>query len=312
MAPEVGGESSSRVEAAADTQVSSSRVEASVRAVVTSSSDTVLNAMAPAGGGESSSHVEASADAQVSSSNVEGPAPDGSFAALALAARDLRRFWRRQRPADFNAAITRTQIRLADYIATQLEARYRRTASRRWRDWTRKSLREGGRKVSQWVRQPENWAQAPTIESHIAQLGRFEKEWRATLSNGRPCKSSSNVESPQDAPITLDTAKAACKSFEMGTAVGTDGLRPRHLLHLPNEGLQLLACILNFSELSGLVPVLGANVVFLPKPTGGERPIGILPTLYRVWCRCRRRVAVAWEQAFQCPYFWAAAAGPTA
>ena len=56
-----------------------------------------------------------------------------------------------------------------------------------------------------------------------------------------------------------------------------------------------------------MVPVLGAHVVFLPKPTGGERPIGILPTLYRVWCRCRRHVAQALEKAFQRPYFRAAA-----
>ena len=145
------------------------------------------------------------------------------------------------------------------------------------------------------------------MESPLTQLGRIEKEWRGIWSKGRPCVSSLNIEARQGVPITVDAFKAACTSFDIGTAVGTDGIRPRHLLHLPDVSLQILAGILNLSELTGSVPVLGAHVVFLPKPTGGERPIGILPTLCRVCCRCRRHVAQAWERAFQRPYCWAAA-----
>ena len=63
----------------------------------------------------------------------------------------------------------------------------------------------------------------------LAQLRRVEKEWRGIWSKGRPCVSSSNVEVRQEEPITVERLKAACKTFEFGTAVGTDGVRPRHL-----------------------------------------------------------------------------------
>ena len=48
-----------------------------------------------------------------------------------------------------------------------------------------------------------------------------------------------NVEVRQEEPITVDKLRAACKTFDVGTAVGTDGIRPRHLLHLPDESLQI-------------------------------------------------------------------------
>ena len=108
-------------------------------------------------------------------------------------------------------------------------------------------------------------------------------------------------------PITVDDIRRACKSFPATTADGLDRFRPRHLLLLGDTGLELLAALCNLSEISGQVAVLGARVVFfLPTPAGGERPIGTLPTLFRVWCRCRRRIADEWELARQRHYFWAA------
>ena len=104
--------------------------------------------------------------------------------------------------------VIRAQIHLADAIAAQLEARNRRQTSKRWRDWVRKSLREGGRKVYQWVRQPETWPQGTTVESPLAQLGRIEKEWRGIWSKGRPCVSSSNVEVPAPAAASTLTVEA--------------------------------------------------------------------------------------------------------
>ena len=83
-------------------------------------------------------------------------------------------------------------------------------------------------------------------------------------------------------------------------------MRPRHLLHLDERGLTVLAAILYVSERAGLLPVEGSNIILLPKPTGGERPIGLLPTIYRVWCRCRRPVAAEWERMRDRKYFWAA------
>ena len=38
---------------------------------------------------------------------------------------------------------------------------------------------------------------------------------------------------------------------------------------------------------------------------GGEWPIGFLSTLYRLWSRCRRKCAKAWERHHSREYFWA-------
>ena len=50
------------------------------------------------------------------------------------------------------------------------------------------------------------------------------------------------------------------------------------------------------------------DIVFLPKPGGGERPIGLLCSLMRLWCRCRRGYAREWERANDRDYFWASEA----
>ena len=36
-------------------------------------------------------------------------------------------------------------------------------------------------------------------------------------------------------------------------------------------------------------------MVLLPKPDGGHRPIGLLPTVIRVWMRARAEHAIDWE-----------------
>ena len=154
-----------------------------------------------------------------------------------------------------------------------------------------KSVIDGGKKIFQWVTRPERFGEQPdTIEAPDTQLTRIEKEWKDIWSRDAP-----NGKLAPDArrlpPITVEGIRSACKSFPTVTAVGLDRIRPRPLLLLGEAGLELLAALYNFSELSGQVSVLGAHVDFLPKPAGGERPIGILPTLYRVWCRCRRRIA---------------------
>eukprot|EP00959_Pyramimonas_sp_CCMP1952_P157277 3288947-Pyramimonas_sp.AAC.1 len=46
-------------------------------------------------------------------------------------------------------------------------------------------------------------------------------------------------------------------------------------------------------------------VAMLPKPSSGFRPIGVFPSLCRLWGKCRRGFAVQWGTANQ-RVFWAA------
>lgn len=45
-----------------------------------------------------------------------------------------------------------------------------------------------------------------------------------------------------------------------------------------------------------------AIIVSLPKPEGGFRPIGLLPTLSRIWSSARRAVAREWERVNERAY----------
>ena len=67
------------------------------------------------------------------------------------------------------------------------------------------------------------------------------------------------------------------------------------------------AAIINLSEVAGYPLGDLVDIVFLPKP-GGDRPIGLLCALVRIWCRCRRNYAREWERANDREYFWAAEA----
>ena len=75
-----------------------------------------------------------------------------AIAALAQAARALRRFWKSVRAADYSPSDINAHIRLARSLAEQLETTHRTTVSKRWRDWVSTSIREGGSKLFKWLK----------------------------------------------------------------------------------------------------------------------------------------------------------------
>jgi hypothetical protein len=72
--------------------------------------------------------------------------------------------------------------------------------------------------------------------------------------------------------------------------LGLDFCRPRDWAGLPYEAYEELAQLLNDMELILSTPVqtLLLLVIFLEKPTGGERPVGLTSGLYRLHCKLRK------------------------
>ena len=99
--------------------------------------------------------------------------------------------------------------------------------------------------------------------------------------------------------IRLSMLRAACCTFPQETGLGMDAVQPRALLRLSDEALQALCVLLMAIELHGTWPELVRLVliVLLPKPDGGRRPIGLLPTLVRVWMRVRGPIIRKWREA---------------
>ena len=98
-------------------------------------------------------------------------------------------------------------------------------------------------------------------------------------------------------PLTISDLKNAAMTFPNNTGLGSDNVSPRALMRLPAEALAELVDLLHQAEKLGswtnaLALVM---IVMLPKDDGGKRPIGLFPTLIRVWMRARAPIARKWE-----------------
>ena len=95
--------------------------------------------------------------------------------------------------------------------------------------------------------------------------------------------------------ISVDILKDAALTFPIGTGLGWHKLHPRAVLRCSAAALLILAKILILAETIGCWPdEIGITVICLPpKPDGGRRPIGLLPSVIRWWMRARLDVARA-------------------
>jgi len=95
---------------------------------------------------------------------------------------------------------------------------------------------------------------------------------------------------------TIDLVMAI-KSIKKDTALGPDRLSPKELRRLPAERVDALLQLYLGMEEGICVPEVfkQALVALLGKPGGGERPIALLPMLYRVWMRLRKSLVTGWD-----------------
>ena len=111
-------------------------------------------------------------------------------------------------------------------------------------------------------------------------------------------------------PMSVQQLRQAARSFKKESGLGWDRLHPHAFLRLPTGLLQWLCLILtNAERLGSWDAAIGfAIVVLIPKGEGGLRPIGLLPTLIRIWSKARRQTARDWEDKEWRGYFTEAGA----
>eukprot|EP00973_Karenia_brevis_P085485 11862009-Karenia_brevis.AAC.1 len=117
---------------------------------------------------------------------------------------------------------------------------------------------------------------------------------------------------PPLAKPTPAQIRRAALSIKQETALSGDYLHPRSVTLLDDAALDDLAEIFLLMEEVGLPPLQMLMLVFIPKPDGGRRPIGLLTGLMRLWGKVRREYARAWEEENARPYFWAGRGRPAA
>ena len=103
-------------------------------------------------------------------------------------------------------------------------------------------------------------------------------------------------------PIGAAALKAAA-SLPAATALGSDNISPRAFLRLPTVFFEVLSRLLEQFERAGSWPAAFGPVItaLLPKADGGFRPIGLFPSVLRVWSRARAHLARQWESAHALP-----------
>ena len=97
--------------------------------------------------------------------------------------------------------------------------------------------------------------------------------------------------------ITAGMVTEAIYTFKDATGQGLDRIGPRMLKHLPEPAHADIADLLNECERLGTWPwqPLCSLIVLLGKPGGGERPIGLLCMLLRLYARVRRPQTRSWS-----------------
>ena len=91
----------------------------------------------------------------------------------------------------------------------------------------------------------------------------------------------------------------AAKTFADRSGLGWDRLHPKALRRLPEAMVDELGVILMEAEEAGTWEEAVGVVVtaLIPKGDGGWRPIGLMPTVVRVWARVRGGMVRDWEDA---------------
>jgi len=181
------------------------------------------------------------------------------------------------------------------------ERRRLRTAS--FGQWWLDRERKGTRALFALVKRQETFTADPLIGAVPAPVGQRAEtvlsDWSQAWGIGlATAEFTLPAAIPQDqVEVSCDDLRQAAKSFPKHTGMGDDQIQPRLLEVLPDDILQLFAELVK-SRLAGDVgAAITILMVFIPKATGGFRPIGLFNALYRVAMRVRASAILAWEQS---------------
>ena len=199
-------------------------------------------------------------------------------------------------------------------ISGQRAARARRKA---WKIWVAKSVEKGGGACHAFVRRQLMAADATVglasclDASPQAVVNQDLKTWKAIWERHQgtttaPWRNHDADEGELPA-VTAQCLRRAARSFKESTSIGVDGIPPKTVALLSDELLEVVADLINRIEEGGVWPQSYSTAVLhlIPKPAGGRRPIGLLPTLVRLWERARKDVVRRWRSKEAMPFSWA-------
>ena len=207
---------------------------------------------------------------------------------------------------------------LALTAAESLKLKHLESKAKSWQAFVDKQLRSGAaathRLVKRDASQCLDTATVGTGEDRTASpqkiLEQDLEEWRAiwcgpNSSKGAPwrgCK----VDDAGVQEITAEQVARAARTFPVETSIGCDSYPPSTFASFSLELRQCIADFLNLLEEEGEWPHEAATALIhlIPKTDGGRRPIGVLPSIVRIWERIRKPIVRDWMRRNSRSYDW--------
>ena len=99
---------------------------------------------------------------------------------------------------------------------------------------------------------------------------------------------------------------AVVSSFKPETGIGVDAIHPSAWSRISDKGKHLFTGLLHEVELTLTWPAQIQTLIYflVPKTPTGERPIGLMPSIVRVWERMRKPVMDQWLVSQSRSYDW--------
>ena len=100
-------------------------------------------------------------------------------------------------------------------------------------------------------------------------------------------------------PLDLEQVDRIVGRLSGSKAKGADALSPLDIQRLPRAGREQMVAVLNAAERHGCWPLqlLLTVCCTIPKPSGGDRVIGLLPTTAGIWSRARSSLTDRWSDS---------------
>ena len=185
--------------------------------------------------------------------------------------------------------------------------------------WVAKQNTEGAAGLHKLAKRGELPSQSPVIDAEglkslkqqdvvDAEKESWAEIWeRFSGTAEAPSRKADLRNCPKLPAITPEMLVESGKLFKKQTGLGIDLMNPRWITWLSRGLLVGLCKVLMAIEELGHWPeqVEEVLIALLPKPDGGRRPVGLLPTIERLWEKVRRPVVQEWRQTVVRQYNWA-------
>ncbi len=225
--------------------------------------------------------------------------------------------------SDWVAEVAALCQRVAEQVAAaaeRAEAAERSERQAAVRKWATEASHAGAAMAHRWTKVPQGW-RPETIEAEIngsrvvtadpgAVVEQERAKWEALWRPSAPAQAKPRWGRtvPLSRP-TVEQFRRAARKFPRRTGIGVEGILPADFDALDDEGITVCIEIMLACEAIGHIPDVIALILvrLIPKRDGGRRPIGLLPSLYRIWAKVRAGAVRDWERQWARDYF---AAGP--